>query len=153
MKRRTWRSLLRELERRGAGVRESGAFLLGDTSHGSRVVVRVVYFDDLDPNCLKGHIHMAGTAFSKLWDICENDRLRVLSDVHTHPGPLVAQSDIDAGSPAIARDGHVALVLPNLASGKIGTAAVGVHLYRGDNGWQSWFDQEASARLRVGRWL
>jgi proteasome lid subunit RPN8/RPN11 len=153
MDRPTWTKLIDELERRGAGDRESGAFLLFNPSGDRRVVTRVVYFDDLDPNCLQGHIHIEGVAFSKLWDICEADGLGVAGDVHTHPGPDVAQSPIDAGSPAVARRGHVALIVPNLAKGDVRPSAVGVHLYRGNEGWRSWFDRRAAIRFDVRRTL
>jgi proteasome lid subunit RPN8/RPN11 len=151
MERSTWRELLAELERRGGGWRESGAFLCSGSSSTRPEVTRVVYFDDLDPECLKGDIHIVGTAYSKLWDICEAEDLRVVGDVHTHPGDNVAQSGIDANSPALARVGHVALIVPKLASGEIQPSAVGVHLYRGDAGWRSWFNRRASIRFDVRR--
>ncbi len=112
-------------------------------------MTRVVYFDDLDPECLNGGIHVVGTAFSKLWDICEAEKRRVTADVHTHPGSSVAQSSIDADSPAIARAGHVALIIPNLASGEIPPSTVGVHLYRGNKGWHSSFGKSAAKRLDI----
>lgn len=149
----TWHGLVRELDRRGRRRRESGAFLLAAASGDPRVVTRIVYFDDLDPACLKGHIHIVGTAFSKLWDTCEAEGLRVAGDVHTHPGPDVAQSSIDADSPAIARAGHVALILPNLAAGDVRPSSVGIHLYRGNAGWRSWFGPAAAVRLDIRRSL
>ena len=142
-----------ELDRRGERRRELGAFLLADAFGDTRIVTRIVYFDDLDPACLKGHIHMVGTAFSKLWDICEAESLHVAGDIHTHPGTSVAQSSIDAGSPAIAKAGHVALIVPNLAAGDVRPSSVGVHLYSGDAGWRSWFGRSASLRLDVRRSL
>src|SRR5690349_7493907 len=105
MDRAMWRALLAELERRGEGWREAGAFLLADAREKRPIVKRVVYFDDLDPNCLQGGIHIVGTAYSKLWDICEEANLRVAADVHTHPGRHVSQSSLDAASPAVARTG------------------------------------------------
>jgi proteasome lid subunit RPN8/RPN11 len=151
--RSTWRELLGELEHRGEGWRESGAFLCADVSGKRPDVTRLVYFDDLDPDCLNGGIHIVGTAYSKLWDICEAENLRVVGDVHTHPGANVAQSCIDSSSPALARVGHVALIVPNLAAGDIGPSAVGVHLYQGDAGWRSWFSRRATIRLDVRRSL
>jgi proteasome lid subunit RPN8/RPN11 len=153
MDRSTWRDLLAELERRGRGWRESGAFLCAPAASKRPNVTRVVYFDDLDPECLRGDIHIVGTAYSKLWDICEAEDLRVVGDVHTHPGANVAQSSIDAKSPALARAGHVALIVPNLAAGVIEPSAIGVHLYRGDAGWRSWFKRKATIRFDVRRSL
>jgi hypothetical protein len=149
MDRPAWTSLIAELERRGDGVRESGAFLLSNEVGDPRVVTRVVYFDDLDPNCLQGDIHIDGITYSKLWDICEQDGLGVAGDVHTHPGSNVAQSTVDAGSPAVARRGHVALIVPNLAAGDVLPSSVGVHLYRGNAGWRSWFGRRAAVRFDV----
>jgi proteasome lid subunit RPN8/RPN11 len=153
MDRPTWGALLGELERRGDGCRESGAFLLSGSSRDPRAVTRLVYFDDLDPNCLQGDIHIDGTAYSKLWNICEAEDLAVLGDVHTHPGPGVAQSSIDAGSPAVARPGHVALIVPNLAVGDVRPSSVGVHLYEGNAGWRSWLGRRAAIRFDVRRSL
>lgn len=153
MDRPTWKALLSELQRRGEGWRESGAFLCSPAAGKRPDVTRVVYFDDLDPGCLNGGIHIVGTAYSKLWDICEAEHLRVVGDVHTHPGPGVAQSSIDANSPALARAGHVALIVPNLAAGDIDPSTIGVHLYRGDAGWQSWFNRKAARRFAVRRSL
>ena len=104
-----WRELISELGRRGLdGQREAGAFLLGAQQGRERRVVKAVYFDDLDPGCLVGYIHLQGHGYSKLWDICEAEGLHVLSDVHTHPGAQVAQSSIDRENPMIASAGHLA---------------------------------------------
>ena len=47
--------MIKELGRRGLnGRREAGAFLLVRHDKGDGPVVRVVYYDDLDPNCLVG---------------------------------------------------------------------------------------------------
>lgn len=151
-KRRQWRGLIKELGRRGGGRRESGAFLL--TRRGeNRRVSRIEYFDDLDPNCLTGNIHFDGPAFSKLWDICEQEGLVVVADIHTHPGRSVHQSMIDIENPMVAREGHVALIVPHLATRAVRPREVGVHRYEGDDGWTSWFGRDAATRLSVGGWL
>ena len=150
-KRRQWRRLVKELGRRGEGRREAGAFLMAPRDDKSRVT-RIEYFDDLDPNCLKGHIHFDGRAFSKLWDICEQEGLVVAADVHTHPGRSVHQSAIDVENPMVARDGHIALIVPHLATRAVRPQQVGVHLYAGDDGWTSWFEKEAAARLLARNW-
>ena len=150
-RRRQWRSLIKELGRRGEGRREAGAFLL-TRPEGKQRVSRIEYFDDLDPHCLKGHIHFDGRAFSKLWDICEQRGLVVAADVHTHPGRSVRQSAIDIENPMVARAGHIALIVPHLATHAVHPRQVGVHQYAGDDGWTSWFGKEAAARLSVRSW-
>ena len=153
IRRRTWSELIAELGRRGQGWRESGAFLMGHRGGDGRTVTRVVYLDDLDPNCLQGHIRFDGRAYSKLWNLCDAEHQVVLGDVHTHGGSGVGQSPIDAANPMIATDGHVALVVPHLAERVIEAKEVGVHLYRGSAGWESWYGPDASSRLFVRRWV
>ena len=139
-----------ELGRRGlAGQREAGAFLLGQQQKRKRRVLKAVYFDDLDPGCLVGNIHIKGHGFSKLWDVCENEGLRVLADVHTHPGTRVAQSTIDRENPMIASIGHLALIVPEYATRPVMAHEVGVHEYQGDKGWRSWLGRRAECVLRM----
>ena len=137
---RLWRRLCLELERRGEHRRESGAFLLGPAEDPQAVntsgrVAEVVYYDDLDAHCLRGGIHLDGSAFPKLWDHCREQGLRVVADVHTHPGNGVRQSRIDETNPMIALPGHIALIIGNFARGPVMPAAVGIHLYRGNHEW------------------
>lgn len=94
-----------------------------------------VLFDDLDPSCLTGGISMQGVAFSRLWDMCDEQSLTVIADVHTHPGPGVCQSHIDAANPMIAQPGHVALIIPNYAHAVRPAPRIGVHIYRGSRRW------------------
>lgn len=153
MRRRAWDHLVAELRRRGGGQRETGAFLLSARDGDRTTVTKVVYFDDLDPHCLKGMIHLNGHAYSALWDTCEDERLLVVGDVHTHGGAYVRQSQTDAANPMIAQEGHVALILPHLATRPVAPADVGVHLYRGAEGWTTWTGRDAATRLVVTRWL
>lgn len=153
IKRKDWVTLVRELGHRGGGRREAGAFLLADRHGDHRTVSKVIYLDDLDPNCLQDNIHVDGRAYSRLWDLCETEDLVVIGDVHTHGGTFVYQSDIDAANPMVARDGHVALILPHLATKSVTPADVGVHRYGGLDGWTTWTGADATARLLVRRWL
>lgn len=148
----TWESMVAELGRRGRGTREAGAFLLADLAGDRRRVTRVVYLDDLDPNCLQGGIQFDGLAYSKLWDICEAERRVVIGDVHTHPGPGVHQSRIDAENPMVAQDGHVALILPDFAVHRVRSKELGIHRYTG-RGWSSWTGKGAARRLLVRRFV
>ena len=146
-----WNQMIKELGRRGLnGRREAGAFLLVRHDKGDGPVVRVVYYDDLDPNCLVGNIHIRSVGFSKLWEICEVEGLRVLADVHTHPGASVAQSATDRENPMIARDEYLALIVPHFGTRPVVAQEVGVHQYRGNLGWKSWYGSEAERVLRIG---
>jgi proteasome lid subunit RPN8/RPN11 len=144
--------MLAELHRRGKSIIESGAFLLTDQTGDRRRVTRIVYYDDLDPHCLQGGIHFAGLAYGKLWALCRSDHLAVVGDIHTHPRCSVQQSDVDRGSPMVARKGHVALIVPHFAQNAIGPPKVGVHLYDGAN-WTTWTGADATRRLFVRRFV
>ena len=147
-----WAEMVTQLGRRGDGWSESGAFLLADRGGDRRRITRVVYLDDLDPKCLQGGIHFDGRAYSKLWDTCSAEQRIVIGDVHTHPGRCVEQSNIDAANPMVAQDGHVALILPDLATRPITAREVGVYRY-GGNRWQSWSGKVAARRLTIGRFV
>jgi hypothetical protein len=145
-----WAELLEELRLRGEGKRESGAFLLAERDRDRRTIARAIYFDDLDPRCLTGGIAFNGAHFGKLWSICRDNGLTVTADVHTHPGSWVGQSGIDAENPMIARHGHLALIVPDLAANDVDPDAVGVHEYLGDDGWRSSYGRKAKRLVYVG---
>ena len=145
-----WETMIEELGRRGLdGRREAGAFLLARAGAGRQCAAQVVYFDDLDPECLVGNIHIRSEGLLRLGEICREEGLRVLSDVHTHPGSSVSQSGIDRDNPMIAREGHLAIIVPYFATRQVIPREVGVHEYRGDQGWMSWFGLKASLALRI----
>lgn len=144
--------MVAELGRRGRRTRESGAFLLADRAGDRRRVTRVVYLDELDPNCLRGGIVFDGRAYSKLWDICDAEQRAVVGDVHTHPGRGVHQSGIDAENPMVAQKGHVALIIPDFARHAVRPHDVGVHRYDG-RGWCTWTGRDAARRLFVRRFV
>ena len=146
MSRRRWRGLLGELERRGDGRRESGAFLLA-ASTGDRVE-QVVYYDDLDAHCLTGGISFSTTGFTALWRICEEQALRVVADVHTHPSTWVQQSEVDASNPMMARVGHVAMIVPSYGHAR-SVEECGVHIYLGSRRWIAVPAGEGSAVVEI----
>lgn len=150
--RKRWRQLIIELGRRSGGTRESGAFLLSPRASDGRTITKIVYFDDLDPGCLTGAITLSGSAYPPLWDLCDQYKLRVVGDVHTHPGNGVTQSPIDQGNPMIARTGHISLIVPHLAQHPTRAAQVGLHQYLGDAGWHSSLAADASRSLYIGWW-
>jgi proteasome lid subunit RPN8/RPN11 len=150
--RNLWRELIRSLGERADGRRESGAFLCADRSARRSRVTRVVYYDDLDPTSLNGGVSFAFAGYGSLWDVCEKDQLRVIGDVHTHPGSHVRQSSTDQANPMVARVGHIALIVPHLAGRPLSAEEVGVHRYIGEDGWQSRYGKQAARDLYVGRW-
>lgn len=146
-----WHETLAELRVRGCvGRRESGAFLLAAQSGESRRVVRAVFFDDLDPDCLVGDIQFRNPlGYSRLWDVCEDENLRVVADVHTHPGRRVTQSNLDRQNPMIAAIGHIALIVPQYATRPVRARDVGVHEYRGEDGWRTSLGRDAARALKI----
>lgn len=113
-----WRRLMRELKQRGSGRRESGAFLLGRRTPSELRVTDVAYYDDLDPHSLdQGYVNFQAVGFSALWSHCRKVKLDVLADIHTHPGGNTSQSELDRTNPMMAERGHLALIVPNFASG------------------------------------
>ena len=146
-----WRQMLSELDRRGERRKEAGAFLLSPRGDTSGRISRIIYLDDLDPKCLVGGIHFHSEGYSKLWSICDVDELQVIADIHTHPKGWVGQSSTDRENPMVSRSGHLALIAPNYAAGKISPGDIGVHEYGGEAGWRSHIGREAERLLYVGR--
>lgn len=147
-----WNQLIGELARRGENRRESGAFLLAARGDSLGRVQRIVYYDDLDPDCLQGGIAFSGFGFSALWDICVEEGFALIADVHTHPSQSVAQSSTDREHPMYARPGHIGLIVPNFACAPARARDVGFHEYLGDAGWKSSFGKDAERLLYIGRW-
>jgi hypothetical protein len=150
--RRKWRRLMAELARRGQGTRESGAFLLARADRAPRSVAATVFFDDLDTEALNGTISIRGEAFARLWALCAERGMRVIADVHTHPGTAVGQSHIDSANPMVAQCGHVGIIVPSFAEKSWHPRDVGFHVYRGDRTWSSAFGADAAALLRRTWW-
>lgn len=132
-----WWRLVGQLRRRGRGIRESGAFLLGHRHSGPGVVTDFVFYDEIDPDALsRGHVHLSGQALGKVWDRCGVRGLEVLADVHTHPGSA-GQSDSDRAYPMIAIKGHTALIIPAFARSATNLRGVGVYRHLGAGNWIS----------------
>ena len=140
------------LQSKSDGVRESGAFLLGVDIDGRREVRLFIPYDDLDPHSLDtGIIRFDGAGYSKLWDICEKERLQVVGDVHTHPAQAFF-SDADRAHPMISQAGHVAIVVPDYGTGSPTVNTVGVYVYEGSHRWRSFEPGSAEKKVYVG-WL
>lgn len=149
--------LMKELAYRGAGTRESGAFLLADVEEhpgagsggGWSRVTALAFYDDLDPECLTGGITFGADGYSALGARCRRDRVRVVGDVHTHPRDWVGQSLTDSTHPMAALPGHVALIAPNYGQGDPTTNALGVHVFDGTGAWTSYYGGEVDHVFRA----
>jgi len=144
-----WKVLIQKLRERGGGERESGAFLLGRGGGAQRTASRIICYDDLDPSCLSdGYVQFDGHYYSRLWEICAQESLSVVADVHTHPyGP--GQSHLDKTHPMISIPGHIALIVPNYAEGFISASDVGVYVYRGRHCWSAYRGRRAANVLDI----
>ncbi len=130
-----WVSLLAELDRRGERRHEAGAFLLGGRTGHLREVQDIVFYDDLDPETYSsGVCILHAPAFAALWSMCRARGLTVVGDIHTHPD-VAFQSEADRTNPMVARDGHIAIIVPNFATGRPARETLGVFEYRGDHAW------------------
>jgi hypothetical protein len=134
--RRVWLSGVAELRRRADGTRESGAFLLGTIADGTRTIREIVFYDDIDPHCFKnGIVEFDGRKLGQLWSHCRTSGFEVVADVHVHPGSF-RQSPSDQRNPVMPTIGHVALILPNYARGRVEPGSIGIYEYLGDRRWR-----------------
>lgn len=133
---RLWRGIVAELERRGESRHEAGAFLLGLNEGEQKEVHEAVYYDELDPRAYdSGVCVLHGDAFAQLWSLCRDKGLTVVADAHTHPAAAF-QSASDRTNPMVAREGHIAIIVPNFARWPIRLGALGVYEYVGDHIWR-----------------
>lgn len=156
MTRRQYAYLMAELFRRGGGYRESGAFLLAESNNeaasqkiGWIPVSTFAFYDDLDQDSLTGAIAFGAAGYSALGALCRSSNLRVVGDIHTHPGKWVNQSPIDAANPMVAMRGHVAIIAPNFAQTHVTLRDLGVHVFQGSGAWESYFKDDVRAVLRI----
>ena len=146
-----WRRLLAKLRDRGRRAsRESGAFLLGLRDGEAARVTDFVLYDDLDPLALEsGIVRFDGRYFGELWEICRSRQLRVVADVHVHPGSS-GQSDSDRAHPMISRAGHIALILPEFARPPICMRRIGIYRYLGNKEWSAVPALDRKTFLHIG---
>jgi proteasome lid subunit RPN8/RPN11 len=149
---RLWRQGLTELRRRGKNRHESGAFLLGHQDGSKRRIANFIYYDDLAPHCLDtGIVVLDGSVFGKLWKICRDMDMKVIADIHTHPG-IPLQSFTDQANPMIGVPGHIAIIVPNLARRIVGAEELGVYEYLGNHRWQAYLKKDAPRFFYIGMW-
>ena len=131
-----WREGCEELRRRCGGYREGGAFLLGRMDGATRRIHEFLYYDDIDETCFaNGIVEFDGRKLGRVWKYCRDRSLKVVADVHVHPGSF-QQSTSDQSNPIIAEPGHFALILPNFASGRPLPGSIGIFEYLGDRKWR-----------------
>ena len=149
-----WYQLVGELRRRGRGRRESGAFLLGRASARKRRVVSLAYYDDLDPTALdNGYVLFRGTGYSALWALCAQRALKVLGDIHTHPGHDVRQSSIDQEHPMVPVAGHVAMIAPSFGrTSRWSMGDVGIHVFEGGGRWKRYRACDNDTPIKLCTW-
>lgn len=150
--RQLWKSVLHQLDHRGERCHEAGVFLLGIDTGGRREVKDVVFYDDLDQSAYDtGVCVLDGNAFTKLWLLCRQRGLTVVADAHTHGGAAV-QSWADQTNPMIARSGHIAIIVPNMARPPVSHAALGIYEYRGNHEWINRSGKDVRRFFYVGMW-
>jgi proteasome lid subunit RPN8/RPN11 len=149
-----WAWMIFDLRRRGRGVRESGAFLLGRERNDPARVTSYICYDDVDPEAYQAGViafHASGCA--ALWRLCKEKQLDLLVDVHTHPGPDVRQSSTDERHPMIPITGHTAMIVPNFAKTAWWSLnAIGVYEYLGGFKWRTHVASAPNRRVKLSLW-
>jgi hypothetical protein len=115
-----WQTTLAHLRQQGAGVRESGGFLLGKVQRDRRIATHFLPYEQLQHDALQA-------------DFVHD--LDVAADVHTHRYGA-GQSRSDSENPMLAIAGHLALIVPHFAQGPVHLEEVGLYLYQGAHRWQ-----------------
>ncbi len=144
-----WADLMAHLCAQGAGVRESGAFLLGRKTDAGRTVMRFVPYEQLQPDAFSNdYVSLKADTFTKLWEVCRATGMAVVADVHTHPlGP--GQSPSDRANPMVALKGHIALIVPQFAKCNPRPRDVGLYVYQGNHQWASHSGSDVGRLLRL----
>lgn len=152
MSRSTWSTLVSNLAQRSAGVRESGAFLLGREIAGKREVVKFALYDDLEPGCLdSGYVSFSSAGYRELWKLLKETGLDVVADVHTHPAEAFF-SGTDRTNPMMPTVGHLAFVVANYAQGAVSPNDVAFFRYLGNHEWREHKPGSSAKKLYVGIW-
>ena len=144
-----WAELMAHLREQGAGVRESGAFLLGCKTDAGRMVKRFMPYEQLQPDAFSNdYVSLKADSFAKLWEVCRATGMTVVADVHTHPfGP--GQSRSDRTPPTVALTDHIALSVPRFAKGTPRPRALALYVYQGNHQWASYSGSDVGRLLRV----
>lgn len=145
-----WKAGTTELQRRTHGQRESGAFLLGRKGKPC-VIEQFVFYDDVDPHALDtGMVIIDGRRLGDLWSLCRSSGLEVIADIHVHPGHFT-QSASDQTNPIMAEIGHIAIILPDFATGSNFPKEIGIYQYLGQRQWRT-HSFELFPPFHIGWW-
>lgn len=144
-----WAALIGHLRATGAGVRESGAFLLGRKADSGRVATRFLPYEHLQADALHDdYVSLNADSFAKLWQLCRANGLSVVADIHTHRlGP--GQSRSDRANPMVALVGHIAFIVPRFAQGRVQLSDLGMYVYEGDHKWTAHSRSEIDRLVRL----
>jgi len=144
-----WSELVDHLRIQGAGIRESGAFLLGQKTEASRLITHYLPYERLQANALHDdYVSLTAASFAKLWDLCRAEKLSVLADVHTHRLGA-GQSRSDRANPMVALVGHIALIVPRFAQGRVQLQDLGMYVYQGNHKWMTYSGADISRLVRL----
>lgn len=144
-----WAALIQHLRYQGAGVRESGAFLLGHKAERGRVVSKVLPYEQLQADALQDdYVELTAASFAKLWDLCRHEGLSVVADVHTHRLGS-GQSRSDRANPMVALAGHVAFIVPQFAQGNVRLQDLGMYVYEGNHKWAAFSGSDVARLVRL----
>ena len=143
-----WDATLAHLRQQGAGVRESGGFLLGKVQRDRRVATHFLPYEQLQHDALQADfVQLSAASFGRLWDYCDEHDLDVVADVHTHRYGA-GQSRSDSENPMLAIAGHLALIVPHFAQGPVHLEEVGLYLYQGAHRWQRFRGQPVNTLIK-----
>jgi proteasome lid subunit RPN8/RPN11 len=136
------------------GVRESGAFLLGQRDDRFDRVHSYVLYADLDPHVSdSGIIQFSSNGYSLLWKYCRDRKQRAIADVHSHPTSWVDQSEADRAHPMIPERGHISLIVPSFGDVQWWSMrSVGIYEYLGGRSWNSLAKQRRVSMGIFGGW-
>ena len=149
-----WANAIRDLRKRGAGVRESGVFLLGPLDSQYPRITSYLCYDDVDPDAYQlGAIAFHASGCAALWKHCREHKVRLLVDVHTHPTSNVLQSSIDIRHPTLPIVGHTAMIVPRYADTPWWSLkATGVYEYCGAFKWRTHAPSAHDRRVKLSLW-
>ncbi|KWT98603.1 hypothetical protein APY03_0291 [Variovorax sp. WDL1] len=130
-------------------MRESGAFLLGKKEPSRRVITHFLPYEQLQPDALHDdYVALNAASFAALWELCARLDVSVVADVHTHRFGA-GQSLSDRTNPMVALSGHIALIVPQFAQGRVRIVDVNMYVYQGSHRWTTFKGSDVQARLRV----
>ncbi|MDE2599056.1 MAG: hypothetical protein KGL40_05485 [Rhodocyclaceae bacterium] len=144
-----WKTLIEHLRTQGKGVRESGAFLLGQKTDSGRIATRFLPYEELQADALHDdYVALSAASFAKLWNLCRAGNLNVVADIHTHRlGP--GQSRSDRTNPMVALSGHLAFIVPRFAQGEVQLQDLGMYVYQGDHKWNAFSGADVGRLVRL----